>query len=137
MANKVVEGLGFHHIALRAADYEKSMAFYCDVLGCEIKAAWGDPGKRIALLNLGDGGSIELFEESEGEKPENGMAPGVWWHLALRADDPDKAYARALAAGAKSHIAPKEAELGDNLKVRLAFVIGLSGEIIEFFKELN
>jgi len=135
MANKILEGLGFHHIALRATDFEKSMAFYCDTLGCEVVASWGEPGKRVVMLDLGDDGRIELFEECEGVKPENPMGAGEWYHLALRVNDVDAAYARALAAGAKPHIEPKDVVLGENpgLAARIAFVIGLSGEVLEFF----
>ena len=28
MANEIIKGMGFHHIGLKAADFEKSLAFY-------------------------------------------------------------------------------------------------------------
>ena len=36
---------GVHHIALKPTkeQYEKTVAFYTEVLGMEVKKSWGDP----------------------------------------------------------------------------------------------
>jgi catechol 2,3-dioxygenase-like lactoylglutathione lyase family enzyme len=61
MANKRIQGMGFHHIALKAKDFEASLKFYTEGLGMEFYTQWGEGDKRIAMLDLGDGSILELF----------------------------------------------------------------------------
>ena len=128
---------GFHHIALRASDFEKSVDFYTQALELRICAAWGGPGERKLMLDLGDGGRIELFEGGTQPAVENGAEYGSWFHLALRSNDVDRAFARAIEAGAREKIAPKDVVLASEppIPARLAFVYGPSGEVIEFFDQ--
>ena len=86
-------------------------------------------GKRIILLDTGDGNYLELFEGGQqSPKPED-----AFWHLALRSDNVDAAVGRCRAAGAPVHIEPKNLEnLGrPGVHVRLAFIKGPDGELIE------
>ena len=50
--------------------------------------------------------------------------------------DTEAAYSRALAAGGVSRVAPRTAILGQNplIEVRIAFVTGPEGEVIEFLQ---
>lgn len=123
---------GIHHIAIRAADFEKSLAFYTEGLGMTIAMTWGEGDGRAAMLDCG-GGCVELFAGGAGEKPE-----GVWLHLAFNCTDPDAAFARALAAGAREQKPPFDITITATppQPVRLAFVIGPDGEILEFFKKV-
>ena len=124
---------GFHHIALRAWDFEATLRFYQDGLGFVRTYGWGEGDSRAALLDTGDGNYLEVFAGGKGgaEPPE-----GALLHFALRTSDVDGAYARALAAGARSQIEPKDVTLAGDppVPVRLAFVRGLDGEVIEFFQ---
>jgi glyoxylase I family protein len=125
---------GFHHIALRAFDFEAALRFYQEGLGFAYAYGWGEGDSRAAMLDTGDGNYLEVFA---GGKRSPGTEPpeGALLHFALRTGDVDGAYARALAAGAKSQIAPKNVTLGGEppVPVRSAFVRGLDGEVIEFF----
>jgi len=127
---------GVHHIALRALDYEASLKFYTEALGMKVRTTWGSAGRRVALIDCG-GSCIELFEGGVGEKTEPEMQAGEWYHLALRTDDVDGAFKAAIAAGAKPKIDPKDVQLGIDVVIpaRIAFVYGLSNEVIEFFCE--
>lgn len=128
---------GVHHIALRALDFDASIKFYTEGLGMTVRTTWKSNGsdRRAALLAFGDS-HIELFEGGIGEKTEPPMQAGEWFHLALRTDDPDGMYESALNAGAKSKMVPTSAQLGTPaIPIRIAFVYGPSGEVIEFFKE--
>jgi catechol 2,3-dioxygenase-like lactoylglutathione lyase family enzyme len=102
MANERIPGLGFHHIGLKTADFEKSKAFYT-ALGMREIAAWGEGKQRIAMLDIGNGDIIELFASGGDEYSANGK----WIHFAMTVEDVDAAYAHALSIGALSHIAPK------------------------------
>ena len=122
--------LGFHHIALKCKDFEKSIAFY-EALGLTEYARWGTPERMIALLKLPGGGMMELFSDGGDMFPEEGK----YVHLALASTDVEGDYERALKAGGVSHIAPKTVELQSSpvlLTLHLAFVKGPDGEQVEF-----
>jgi glyoxylase I family protein len=141
-SNGAIGGGGFHHLAVRAVDYDKSIKFYTEALGFVRVYGWGSDereaggaDKRVALLNSGDGNYIELFaggKRAPGqETPEEPLM-----HVAFRSTDVKTAYDRAMAAGATSHIEPKTVTInGDNnpTDFTIAFVKGPDGEIIEFF----
>lgn len=40
MANEKIAGCGFHHVALQTSDFEKSLAFYTEGLGFQLRAKW-------------------------------------------------------------------------------------------------
>ena len=46
MANEIIQGMGFHHIGLKAADFQKSVAFY-KALGLKEVVGWGEGEKEI------------------------------------------------------------------------------------------
>lgn len=130
--NEKIGGGGFHHLALRANDFEATVKFYTEGLGFTVKTSWGEGDKRIILLDSGDGNYMEVFAGGKGEeKPD-----GSYFHVAFRSNDVDKAVAAAVAAGAVVTVEPKDAVLGSNpsTPVRIAFVKGLNGEILEFFQ---
>jgi catechol 2,3-dioxygenase-like lactoylglutathione lyase family enzyme len=135
MANERIPGLGFHHIGLKTADFEKSKAFYT-ALGMREIAAWGEGKQRIAMLDIGNGDIIELFASGGDEYSANGK----WIHFAMTVEDVDAAYAHALAVGAGSKTAPESVEvnsLPEPMTIRIAFVLGPDGEEIEFFRRLK
>lgn len=132
--NNIIKGLGFNHIALKCKDFDKSIQFYTS-LGCTVTAAWGDAENRAAMIDIGDGGCIELFNGAVEEKTETPELSGEWFHLALTSDDPDAAFAAAIAAGAAEKAAPFNTVIASDtpIPVRIAFVYGPDGEVIEFF----
>jgi|GEM_PF-273690 4-hydroxyphenylpyruvate dioxygenase and related hemolysins len=135
MSNKIVSGLGFHHIALKAADFEKSYVFYTEGLGMTPVATWGEGDCRIQMLDIGDGTILELFAGGG-----NDADAGRYIHLALKCDDVDAAFARAIAAGARVKSEPRTVPLDSKpspMTLRCGFVYGLSGEELEFFKVLE
>ena len=131
--NTTIGGGGFHHVAIRSYDWDKSVKFYMEALGFEEKIRWGEGTERGILLDTGDGNYLEIFANGSGEpKPE-----GCIIHFALRTDDCDAAVERARAAGAVITTEPKDVVIQSKPKptpVRLAFCKGPDGEIIEFFQ---
>lgn len=129
--NSVIGGGGFHHIAMRVRDFDKSCKFY-QSLGFKPKISWGEGDKRAVMLDTGDGNYLELFAGGSDEpKPE-----GVVLHFALRTTNVDAAIAAARAAGAVVTVEPKDVVIASTppTAVRLAFCKGPDGEIIEFFQ---
>ncbi|MBQ4087480.1 MAG: VOC family protein [Clostridia bacterium] len=137
MANNVIKGCGFHHVALQTSDFEKSLKFYTEGLGFQLRTRWvAGSGKQIALVDLGDRNYFELFSDGEKTDAKAGNA-GSYFHLALRVDDTRAAFARAVECGAEPLIEPKDVELGEGEVVHasLSFVKGPDGEEVEFFEE--
>lgn len=134
MANKIISGMGFHHIALKCSDIEKSLSMY-SCLGMTEVLRWGEGEKTIVMLDVGDGGRMELFANGSDE-----FSPmGKWIHFALKVEDVDKAYETALAAGFRSKSAPRVLPLESapyKTAINIAFVFGPDGEEVEFFREV-
>jgi glyoxylase I family protein len=133
--NTLLRGCGFHHVAIRAWDFDKTLTFYTDGLGFHAKIAWGEKPSRAVMLDTGDGNYLEVFEgnTTAGPKPE-----GAILHFALRVDSCDAALARAVAAGAQVTMESKTVDIPSTptgpTPVRIAFVKGPDGETIEFFE---
>lgn len=136
MANSIISNAHFHHIALKVSDFDRSLRFYTEGLGMNPILRWGEGESAAAMLDMGDGGCIEMFA---GGKPHeiDPDASGCFFHLAIGTDDPDAAFARAIAYGTKEKNAPFDACIGDvhgDVPLHIAFVYGPDGEIIEFFQ---
>jgi catechol 2,3-dioxygenase-like lactoylglutathione lyase family enzyme len=136
---------GFHHVAIRAMDFDATIRFYTEGLGCSVRYRFSVPERidRAAFLDMGDGRFIEVFGpgstvQSEGRRrrPDEEPTEGALLHFCFRVADVDAAYARALAAGAVSRIAPSKRQLGGEprAEVQIAFITGPNGEVIEFLK---
>jgi glyoxylase I family protein len=134
MANKKIPNAGVHHLALASADFDKSVKFYTEGLGFEKVAEWGEGTGRAVLLDIGNGSHFEIF--ANGTKNEEKDVKFV--HFAFATSNPDIAYENALKAGAVSHTEPKSVDIPATpvLPVRIAFVKGPDGEVLEFFKVL-
>jgi len=134
MANDIIKGMGFHHIALKCKDIEKSLEMY-KALGMKELVRWGEGEGLIVMLDLGDDGRIELFANGSDDFSVNGK----WQHFAVRVDDVDAAYKVAMEAGFESSVAPKVVPLDSTpykMSLNVAFVKGPDGEELEFFKEI-
>ena len=134
MANEIIRGMGFHHVALKVKNFERSLEMY-RALGLKEIVRWGEGKGEIAMLDIGDDGRIELFACGGDEFAVNGK----WQHFAMKVDDVEQAYAVALAAGFAPKIAPKVVPLDskpEKMSINIAFVLGNDGEEVEFFKEV-
>jgi glyoxylase I family protein len=132
-SNQTIGGGGFHHVAIRAHDFDASVRFYTQALGFVETIRWGEGSKRAIMLDAGDGNYLEIFANAApGPKPE-----GAILHFALRTTDADAAIERARAAGAEVTVEPKDLTLQSTpgpTPIRIAFCKGPDGEIIEFFQ---
>jgi len=133
-SNDTIGGGGFHHVAFRAPDFDKAVRFYTEGLGFTEKIRWGEGSRRAILLDTGDGNYVEIFAmEEDGEAP----GEGAILHYALRTRDVEAAVEKAARAGAVVTMDPESVKIPaaqGETPVRIAFVKGPCGEVIEFFQ---
>jgi glyoxylase I family protein len=136
---------GFHHVAIRAIDFDETVRFYTEGLGFRVHFPFAVPGRidRAAFLDAGDGRFVEVFgpgstvqAEGRRRRPGEDRTEGAVLHFCLRVVDTDASYSRALAAGAVSCVEPGTRRLSEDplAEVRIAFVTGPNGEVIEFMQ---
>jgi len=126
---------GFHHVALRAKEFEKAVDFYTVGLGYSKGISWGEGDSRAQMIDLGNQNYIEIF--SGGNEISGGEHNGLL-HIALRSDDCAKDLENAVNAGAIVTVPVTDIDLESKpvKKIRIAFCKGLQGEIIEFFQDM-
>lgn len=134
--NQVMAGLGSHHIALRTLDYEAAIAFYSEVMGMEKVVEFSIDGRRITLLDIGDGSHLELFEPLPDTSAPADASEDLFFHFALATSDIAAALERVRAAGMEITTELTDAQLG-SLDVTIAFFKGPGGEVIELFQVNN
>jgi glyoxylase I family protein len=131
--NKTIGGGGFHHVAIRSANFDASVKFYKEVFGFIEKVRWGEGDGRAIMLDTGDGNYLEIFANgTKDPKPEGNIV-----HFALRTDNVDAATERVRAAGMPITMEPKTANpphITPPMSFRIAFCKGPDGEVIEFFQ---
>lgn len=131
--NRTIGGGGFHHVAIRAYDFDETVRFYSEILGFRERIAWGEGDGRAVMLDTGDGNYLEVFAGGTRQaKPE-----GAILHFAIRTDDCDAALERARAAGVEVTMEPASIDIPSRpgpTPVRIAFFKGPDGEVVELFQ---
>lgn len=128
---------GFHHVAIRASDFEASVRFYIEGLSMKEKIRWGGDANPAIMIDSGAGDYIEIFGKGKNARPTDKFPEFPILHYALRVTNCDEAVARAVKAGAELTMEAKDVTLSavqGPVKIRIAFVKGLDGEVIEFFE---
>ena len=138
--NAILGGGGFHHVCVKTRDWDRTMQFYRETLGCVEKVAWRTAPNRAVMLDCGNANYIEVFEDA-GYLP---AANGAVLHFALRTTRLDEITARVRAFGAKITMEPKDVTIANTasgpyavsgpLPIRIFFCEGPNGEVIEFFQ---
>ena len=134
--NQKIAGLGTHHIAVQTQDYAASINFYTEVMGMAQTAEFSSGGRRVCMLDIGDGSHLELFEPVPGTRPSGDAEGNVVFHFALQTTDIEAGLERVRAAGMKITVELKTVDLG-TLNVSIAFFEGPGGEVVEFFQVNN
>jgi glyoxylase I family protein len=138
--NPILGGGGFHHVAIKVKDFDKTVQMYKDAFGFTEKVAWGekkpDADKRGIMLDTGDGNFLEVFgggnpNPSPAPAPMESARPLIHW--AFRTTKIDQVIERARTAGFKITVEPKDVT-PNGVTARVAFCEGPDGEVFEFFQ---
>lgn len=142
---------GLDHTSFTVSSIERSRAFYCDLLGCELlsrveqKGEWvatifGYEEGRIRLAVLRTPGSEHLIELIEFVAPPGAPAPieprfvGAG-HLCFLVDDLDAEYERLRVAGVDSFVSPPvEGERADGGRWSALFLRDPDGILVELYR---
>jgi catechol 2,3-dioxygenase-like lactoylglutathione lyase family enzyme len=119
-------------VALTAADFERSVKFYCEGLGIEPAAFWNNDGGHAVMIDLGRA-TLELFDEAQAQaidRIEAGRRLSGQIRLALQVPDLQAALDRLLAHGATLVHDPVVTPWGDS-NVRLQDPDGMQVTLFE------
>ena len=97
----------FHHLFIRPADFDASLAFYRDTLGWSVTKEWGDKKKGRGVILSGGGVEVVLAERHESGTTDGAARPSV--HLDIH--DIDKRF-KALPKGAHVVAEPQATHWG-------------------------
>ncbi|MFE3029667.1 VOC family protein [Nocardia tengchongensis] len=125
--------LRIHHVAIIAADYGKSKAFYTEILGLRILAENYRAERHSYKLDLAlpDGSQIELFSFPEPPpRPSRPEAAGLR-HLAFAVPDVEQALAELRGRG----VAVEEVRVDEYTGKRFAFFFDPDGLPLELYEE--
>jgi len=114
------------HAGVLVADLERSVRFYCDILGLREATRFELGAERLVFLAAG-GGWIELIHDGSARREG-----GVVDHVALRVDDLD-ATAERLRQRDVQLLDERPLEVAE-LNARILFCLGPDGERIELIE---
>ena len=127
---------GFEHVGMVSSDLDKTIAFYCGLLGMkEILVKRTGEGGRIAFLEIG-GVMLEIVEPAAGASTparEVPMSEAGIRHITFRVDDVDAIYERLRAAGVEFTIPPRQAVNAELIR-KVAFCRDPDGIVVEFLE---
>ncbi|GAB4523724.1 MAG: VOC family protein [Pleurocapsa sp.] len=108
-----------HHIAIICSDYQKSKAFYVDILGCKIiQETFRSERNSYKLdLRIGNGDAIELFSFPDPPARVNNPEARGLRHLAFAVPDLDE----AVSYLQKQEIAVEKIRLDEITRKRFTF----------------
>jgi len=124
---------GLAHAAINAADLERSLHFYRDILGFPVvEDLTLESGVRLVHVRVGERATVELFGRPEPLAPIPAVSQAGLVHLALAVDDVDAVYAELAAKGVEFTGEPRP---GRGQTRRLVFCKDPDGTLIEFVEK--
>lgn len=116
------------HAGVHVTDLERSVRFYCDVLGLFYESRLAIGHEQLVFLRAGEGW-VELV--CDGGAPRG---VGVVDHVALRVDDIEAVMDRLRGRGVQ--LLDAEPITAAELGARIAFCLGPDGERIELIQRV-
>lgn len=125
---------GLHHVSLKPvgrAEFEKTKAFYQQILGLSVVREWGEGDACAAMLSTGNS-LLEISAAGTGQFPA-----GMIHHYALAVENVDGVVEAVRRAGCRVTMEPTDKVLPSEppYAIRIAFFEGPCGECVELFEE--
>ncbi len=126
--------LGFEHVGITVSDLDRSLQFYCDLIGMKLILRKTMPrgSGELAFVDMGNGQLELVCPAPPVATPAAALEPtraGIR-HLPLAFTDIDATYAELIAAGVPSIEPPRDAHNREIL-ARVAFLADPDGNVIE------
>ncbi len=123
--------LGFEHIGMTSGNLDRTIGFYCDLLGLKLVLRKAQTRGELAFLDTGSG-MLEVFAPDADIARSRDVPPheAGMRHLTLAYDDVDAMVDKLAAAGVDIVEPPREA-FNQQLLKRLAFVRDPDGVLVE------
>ena len=125
------------HTMMRVLDLDKSIHFYCDILGMNVLRKTDYPGGRYTNAFVGYGPEIEFpaLELTHNWDQEDHYDKGNGWgHLCIETPDVHQAFNDLTAQGAEVVAAPAPMSHGTRI---LAFLRDPDGYVVELNETIN
>ena len=129
--------IGFEHIGITSRDLDRTIAFYCGLLGFRLVLRKPQASGELAFLDAGDG-MLEVFAPATDIAParddpadEAGMR-----HLTLAVSNVDTMVSQLEAAGVEILERPRNAHNTELIK-RVAFLRDPDGIIVELIERAD
>ncbi|CAN7700814.1 VOC family protein [Rhizobium sp. LjRoot258] len=122
----------FEHVGMVTGDMDRSLAFYCDLLGLRLHLRKTmTNGTEVAFLDAG-GGMLEIFAPPAGaaRAPDLPPATSGVLHVTFLVESVDESFAKLEAAGVAIKERPRPAVNSEMLD-RVAFLRDPDGIIVE------
>lgn len=120
--------VGLSHAAVGCTDYEKSLAFYRDILGLKDKFSLYRDGKPwLTYMEIKPGVFVELFLPAPGQDYTY-HSTDSYYHICLLVDDIENAGRYFQSCGLKLYAGPKNAEGTNTLPEPYCKTIMKAGE---------
>lgn len=129
---------GFEHVGMTTSDLDRTIAFYCGLLGLEeILVKRTGEGGRIAFLETGRV-MLEIVEPATSIQTPAREVPvteaGIR-HITFRVDDVEAIYERLRAAGVEFTVPPRRAANAELIR-KVAFCKDPDGIVVEFLERV-
>ena len=129
--------IGFEHIGTTSRDLDRTIAFYCDLLGFRLVLRKPQPSGDLAFLDAG-GGMLEVFAPARDIAPARDVPPAEagMRHLTLAVTSVDEMITQLETAGVEILERPRPANNTELIK-RVAFVRDPDGVIVELIERAD
>ena len=126
--------IGFEHVGTTSRDLDKTIAFYCDLLGLRLVLRKPQAAGELAFLDAG-GGMLEVFAPGAEISPTRDVPPeeAGMRHVTFAVTELDEMIARLETAGVSIIERPRPAHNTELIK-RVAFVRDPDGIIVELIE---
>ncbi len=126
--------IGFEHVGTTSGNLDRTIAFYCDLIGLRLVLRKPQASGELAFLDAG-GGMLEVFAPAASIAPSRDIPTGEagMRHLTFAVTDVDAMIARLEAADVPILERPRPAHNTELIK-RVAFVRDPDGIIVELIE---